>query len=112
MTQTNDKLNEVVKLMVILQLLRIPTLVDYQATLRNNLLQPESLAKMTYEEMSKISANIQKEITDTLSFSLRTVQAIQNQNQVPTKIEKLANALMGVSDATRDRIEEILKSEM
>lgn len=112
LTQTGDKLNEMVKLMTILQLLRIPALVDYQSTLRQNLLSPDALKDMTYEEMSKISANIQKEISDTLSFSLRTAQQLNQVNQTPTKVEKLANALMGVTDATRERIEEIIKSEM
>lgn len=112
LTQTGDKLGEVVKLMTILQLLRIPALVDYQSTLRKNLLSPEALGNMTYEEMSKISANVQKEISDTLTFSLRTAQQLNTMNATPTKVEKLANALMGVSDATRERIEEIIKSEM
>lgn len=111
MTQPNDKLNDTVKLMVILQMLRIPALLDYQATLQKNLTSPEALGNLSYDEISKISANVQKEISDTLSLGLRTASSLSKQNTVPTKVEKLANALMGVSDSTRARIEEIIRYE-
>lgn len=112
MTQTNEKLVDVIRVMVILQLLRIPALVDFQSTIRKNLTSPDALASLSYEELSRISANTQKEMSDILTFALRTATNLSSQNQTPTKVEKLANALMGVSEATRDRIEEIIKSEM
>ena len=112
MTQTNEKLVDVIRVMVILQLLRIPALVDFQNTIRKNLTSPDALSSLSYEELSRISANTQKEMSDILTFALRTATNLSSQNQTPTKVEKLANALMGVSEATRDRIEEIIKSEM
>lgn len=111
LTQTNDKLTESIKLMTILQLLRLPGLYDYLNALQKNMLDKDSIAKMTYDDISKVSANIQKEINDILNFSLGVATKLSNTNTVPTKVEKLANALMGVSDSTRQRIEEIIAME-
>lgn len=111
LTQTNDKLTETMKLMTVLQLLRLPGLYDYLNALQKNMMDKDSIAKMTFEDISKVSVNIQKEINDILNFSLGVATKLSNTNTVPTKVEKLANALMGVSDATRQRIEEIIAME-
>lgn len=111
LTQTNDKLIESMKLMTVLQLLRLPGLYDYLNALQKNMLDKDSIAKMSFEDISKVSANVQKEINDILNFSLSVATKLSNTNTVPTKVEKLANALMGVSDSTRQRIEEIIAME-
>lgn len=111
LTQTNDKLTESLKLMVILQLLRLPSLYDYLNALQKNMLDKDSIGKMTFEDISKTSVNIQKEITDILNLGLSVATKLSNTNTVPTKVEKLANALMGVSESTRQRIEEIIAME-
>ena len=108
LTQTNDKLTESLKLMVVLQLLRLPSLYDYLNALQKNMLDKDSIAKMSFEDIAKTSVNIQKEISDILSLGLNVATKLSNINTVPTKVEKLANALMGVSDSTRQRIEEII----
>lgn len=111
LTQTNDKLTESLKLMVILQLLRLPSLYDYLNALQKNMLDKDSIGKMTFEDISKTSVNIQKEISDILNLGLSVATKLSNTNTVPTKVEKLANALMGVSESTRQRIEEIIAME-
>ena len=111
LTQTNDKLTESLKLMVVLQLLRLPSLYDYLNALQKNMLDKDSIAKMSFEDIAKTSVNIQKEISDILSLGLNVATKLSNINTVPTKVEKLANALMGVSDSTRQRIEEIIAME-
>lgn len=111
LTQTNDKLIESLKVMTILQLLRLPSLYDYLNSLQTNMLDKDSIAKMSFEDISKTSVNIQKEIADILSLGLKVASSLPNTNTVPTKVEKLANALMGVSESTRQRIEEIIAME-
>lgn len=111
LTQTNEKLTESLKLMTILQMMRLPALFDYLNALQKNILNPDTIASMTFEDISKVSVNIQKEISDILQLGLKVTTQLSATNSVPTKVEKLANALMGVSDATRQRIQEIIDME-
>lgn len=111
LTQTNEKLVELTKLLGISQLIRIPTLIDYYNTLNKNLINPERIKDMSFDEISTIATNVQKDIRDTLSFAFNLATKLPQTNTNPTKVEKLAAALMGVSEATRERIEEIIKSE-
>lgn len=112
LTQTNDKLTEMLKVMVVLELLRLPALYDYLNALHKNMLDTTAIKNMTYEDISKEAVNIQKEISEILNLSLKVTTNLSSVNQVPTKVEKLANALLGVSDQTRARIEEIIASDM
>lgn len=111
MTQTNEKLNETIKLMAIMYLFRVPILLDYQKTLQANLLDTSKIPEMTFEDISKVSYNIQKEISELLNFGLNVSKSLSNINTVPTKVERIAQALMHVSDSTMDRIEEILRTD-
>jgi len=111
LTQTNDKLSELLKVMVMLELLRLPTLYDYLNSLHSTMLDVNAIKDMSYEDMSKEATNIQKEIADILSLSMKVTTSLSNSNQIPTKVERLANALLAVSDSTRQRIEEIIAME-
>lgn len=111
LTQTNDKLSEMLKVMVMLELLRLPALYDYLNSLHSTMLDVSAIKDMSYEDMSKEAANIQKEISEILSLSLKVTSTLSNVNQMPTKVERLANALLAVSDSTRQRIEEIIAME-
>lgn len=111
LTQTNEKLTEMIKIMAILYLDKVPALLDYQKTLQQNLIDPSKIPNMSYDDISKVSANIQREISDLLRFSLDVTKSLSNTNAIPTKIEKLANALMNVPESTRQRIEEIIEQE-
>lgn len=112
LTQTNDKLSEMLKVMVVLELLRLPALYDYLNALHKNMLDPTAIKDMTYAEISAEAVNIQKEIADILNLSLKVTTNLSSVNQIPTKVEKLASALLSVSDATRQRIEEIIARDM
>lgn len=112
LTQTNDKLTEMLKVMVVLELLRLPALYDYLNALHKNMLDTAAIKNMSYEDISKEAVNIQKEISEILNLSIKVVTNVSSMNQVPTKVEKLANALLGVSEQTRQRIEEIIASDM
>lgn len=112
LTQTNSKLSEMLKIMTVLQLLQLPALYDYLSVLQKNLLKPESIKNMSYADISAEAVNIQKEINDILQMGLKVTAQIQSENQIPTKVEKLANALMGCSDSTRKRIEEIIADDI
>lgn len=111
LTQTNEKLTEMIKIMAILYLDKVPALLDYQKTLQQNLIDPSKIPNMSYDDISRVSANIQREISDLLRFSLDVTKSLSNTNAIPTKIEKLANALMNVPESTRQRIEEIIEQE-
>ena len=111
LTQTNDKLSEMLKIMVMLELLRLPALYDYLNSLHSTMLDVNAIKDMSYEDMSKEAVNIQKEISEILNLSLKVTNTLSNVNQVPTKVERLANALLAVSDSTRQRIEEIIAME-
>lgn len=112
LTQTNNKLVETLKVMTVLQLLRLPALQDYLNVLQHHILDSKIVENMSYEDMSAEAVNIQKEMSDILSLGLKVCQSTSRENQVPTKVEKLANALMAVSDATRQRIEEIIAQDL
>lgn len=111
LTQTNEKLTEMIKIMAILYLDKVPALLDYQKTLQQNLIDPAKIPNMSYDDISRVSVNIQREISDLLRFSLDVTKSLSNTNAIPTKIEKLANALMNVPESTRQRIEEIIEQE-
>lgn len=111
LTQTNDKLTEMLKVMITLELLRLPALYDYLNSLHSTMLDVNAIKNMTYEDMSKEAANIQKEISEILNLSLKVTTTLSSNNQMPTKVERLANALLAVSDSTRQRIEEIIAME-
>lgn len=111
LTQTNGKLNELLKVMSILQLVQLPKLYDYQRALQENLLNPETLKDMTVNELSTEAVNIQKQISDILSTALKINTQTNPDNAIPTKVEKIANQLMGCSEATRNRVIEILEAD-
>lgn len=111
LTQTNEKLIETIKIMAILYLNKVPGLLEYQKALQKNLIDPAKIPDMSYDEIAKASANIQREISELLRFSLDVAKSLSNTNSIPTKIEKLANALMNVPESTRQRIEEIIEQD-
>lgn len=111
LTQTNGKLNELLKIMSILQLVQLPKLFDYQRCLQENLLNPEAVKNMTADDISTEAVNIQKQINDILITSLKINTQTSPDNTIPTKVEKIANQLMGCSEATRNRVIEILEAD-
>lgn len=111
-TQTGTKLVELIKVMTILYLNRIPLLLEYQKSIQENLLNSESIKNMSFEEMSKVSSNIQKEINDLLSFALNVSTKLGDQNVVPTKVEKIASLLLSVPDSLRNKIEEMIALDL
>lgn len=111
LTQTNGKLTELLKVMSILQLVQLPKLYDYQRAIQENLLNPETLKDMSVNDLSTEAVNIQKQISDILSTSLKINTQTSPDNTIPTKVEKIANQLMGCSEATRNRVIEILEAD-
>lgn len=111
LTQTNDKLTEILKIVTMLQLLRLPQLSDYLNALQKTLLDTNAIQNMSYEDMSQTAVNVQKEISEILNLGLKVSTQVSSMNMVPTKVEKMANALMSCSESTRARIEEILSME-
>lgn len=111
MTGTNEKLIETVKVMTILYLNKIPKLLEYQRSIQENLLTKESISSMNYSELSKTDSYIQKEINDLLSFGLNVAKTLSNVNTMPTKVEKLSNAILNLPESTLKRIEEIVRME-
>jgi len=111
LTQTNDKLTEILKIVTMLQLLRLPQLSDYLNSLQKTLLDTSAIQNMSYEDMSQTAVNVQKEISEILNLGLKVSTQVSSMNMVPTKVEKMANALMSCSESTRARIEEILSME-
>lgn len=109
LTQLPSKYEELVKIVVALNLLQLPKLYDYLNVLQMHILDPETVKNMTYADMSTEATNLVKQINETLSMSLKVATQLSNENRVPTKVEKIANALMTASESTRKRIEEILE---
>lgn len=109
LTQLPEKYEELVKIVVALNLLQLPKLYDYLHVLQENLLNTDNIKNMTYADMSTEATNLVKQINETLNMSLKVATQLSAENRVPTKVEKLANALMTASESTRNRIEEILE---
>ena len=109
LTQLPEKYEELVKIVVALNLLQLPKLYDYLRVLQENLLNTDNIKNMTYTDMSTEATNLVKQINETLSMALKTATQLSSENRMPTKVEKLANALMTASESTRKRIEEILE---
>lgn len=109
LTQLPEKYEELVKIVVALNLLQLPKLYDYLRVLQENLLNTDNIKTMTYADMSTEATNLVKQINETLSMALKTATQLSTENRMPTKVEKLANALMTASESTRKRIEEILE---
>ena len=109
LTQLPSKYEELVKIVVALNLLQLPKLYDYLSVLQQHIIDPETVKNMTYADMSTEATNLVKQINDMLSMSLKVATQLSNENRIPTKVEKIANALMTASESTRNRIEEILE---
>jgi hypothetical protein len=109
LTQLPSKYEELLKIIVAFNLLQLPKLYDYQNILQKHLLDPEIVKNMTYADMSTEATNIGKQIDNTLNLALKVATQLSGENRMPTKVEKLANALMTASESTRNRIEEILE---
>ena len=109
LTQLPEKYEELVKIAVAFNLLQLPKLYDYLNVLQMHILNPETVKNMTYADMSTEATNLVKQINDTLSMALKVATQLSSENRMPTKVEKIANALMTASESTRKRIEEILE---
>lgn len=109
LTQLPGKYEELVKIAVAFNLLQLPKLYDYLNVLQTRILDPETVKNMTYADMSTEATNLTKQINDTLTMALKVATQLSTENRMPTKVEKIANALMTASESTRKRIEEILE---
>lgn len=109
LTQSTSKIEETLKISVILQLLRLPELFDRQMTLQKSILSPDILNSLTYADMAEMEKNISKEINDMLETSLKIITQLNKENRVPTSAERLANLIMGLSPAARQRVQEVVE---
>ena len=109
LTQVTSKIEETLKITILLQLLRLPELFDRQMTLQKSILSPDILQNMTYADMSEMEKNISKEINDMLETSLKIVTQLNKENRIPTSAERLANLIMGLSPTARQRVQEVVE---
>lgn len=109
LTQISSKIEETLKIAVSLQLLRLPELFDRQMTLQKSIMSPDIMKNLTYADMAEMEKNISKEINDMLETSLKIITQLNKENRIPTSAERLANLIMGLSPAARQRVQEVVE---
>ena len=109
LTQIVPKIEEALKITALLQLLQVPELLDRKLTLQKAILTPEIIKNLTYADMTEMAANLNKEIKDIQDSCLKIVTQLSRENHIQTAAERMANMIMGLSESSRKRLEELLQ---
>lgn len=110
-SDSEGRLKDMILVMDLIQLARIPTLTALQSQLQNRLFSPENLYAMDITDLTKATGNLTKEIEAILKASTDAIQTITQFGTLNSEYRKLIDAILLLPEDKLNRIKEIVYNE-
>ena len=107
-SDSDGRLKDMIMIMDLVQLARIPMLTALQSQLQERLFTPENLYAMDISDLTKAQGNITKEIQGILKNSTDAIQTITQFGSLNNRYTKLIDSILVLSEEKLKRIEEIV----
>ena len=107
-SDSDGRLKDMIMIMDLVQLARIPMLTALQSQLQERLFTPENLYAMDVSDLTKAQGNITKEIQGILKNSTDAIQTITQFGSLNNRYRKLIDSILVLSEEKLKRIEEIV----
>ena len=111
MSDTEGRLKEMASIISLVRLSQIPTLTAYKNQTMSRLFSPDNLYDMDSKTLSATMANLNKEITDIIDSSLKTVQVTNQFGSLNNKYRQIIDYMLLLPPDKLDKIEELVKDE-
>lgn len=110
-TDSEGRLKDMVLIMQLIQLSRLPMLTALQAQVQERLFSPENLYAMDITDLTKASNSITKEVETILKTSTDAIQMITQFGTLNSEYRKLIDAILLLSEDKLNRIKEIVYTD-
>jgi len=111
MSDTEGRLKEMSAIMTLMQLSRIPMLTAYTNQVQERLFDPSNLYDMDLKTLSSTLTNLNKDITNILDVSMRTVQNNSQFGSLNNEYRKLLDSMMMLPEDKLEQIRELVMKE-
>ncbi len=110
-TDSEGRLKDMILIMQLIQLARLPMLTALQAQVQERLFAPENLYSMDISDLTKASGNLVKEIETVLKTSTEAIQTITQFGTLNSDYRKLIDAILLLPEDKLNRIKEIVYTD-
>lgn len=110
-SDSEGRLKDMIYVMNLIQLSRIPTLTALQAQVQERLFSSKNLYSMNIRELTAASSNITKELQGIIKASTETFQTFNALGSLNNEYRNLLNRLMLMPEEKITRIKEIINRE-
>lgn len=110
-TDSEGRLKDMVLIMQLIQLSRLPMLTALQSQIQERLFSPENLYSMEISDLTKASGSVTKEVETILKTSTDAIQMITQFGTLNSEYRKLIDAILLLPEDKLNRIKEIVYNE-
>lgn len=107
-SDSEGRLKDMVLIMQLIQLSRLPMLTALQSQIQERLFAPENLYAMDISDLTKASSSVTKEVETILKTSTDAIQMITQFGTLNSEYRKLIDAILLLSEDKLNRIKEIV----
>lgn len=110
-SDSEGRLKDMILIMQLIQLARLPMLTALQAQIQERLFAPENLYSMDISDLTKASGSVTKEVETILKTSTDAIQTITQFGTLNSEYRKLIDAILLLPEDKLNRIKEIVYTE-
>lgn len=110
-SDSEGRLKDMVLIMQLIQLARLPMLTALQSQIQERLFSPENLYSMDISDLTKASNSVTKEVETILKTSTDAIQIITQFGTLNSEYRKLIDAILLLPEDKLNRIKEIVYTE-
>lgn len=110
-SDSEGRLKDMVLIMQLIQLARLPMLTALQTQIQERLFSPENLYSMDISDLTKATGNVTKEIEAILKTSTDAIQTITQFGTLNSEYRKLIDAILLLPEDKLNRIKEIVYTD-
>lgn len=110
-SDSEGRLKDMVLIMQLIQLSRLPMLTALQTQIQERLFSPENLYSMDISDLTKASNSVTKEVETILKTSTDAIQIITQFGTLNSEYRKLIDAILLLPEDKLNRIKEIVYTE-
>lgn len=110
-SDSEGRLKDMILIMQLIQLARLPMLTALQAQIQDRLFSPENLYSMDISDLTKASGSVTKEVETILKTSTDAIQTITQFGTLNSEYRKLIDAILLLPEDKLNRIKEIVYTD-